>query len=333
MLYPLYLSPSISLPPTRGQVGLARYGGATAPWRSDQSLLAKYRLLRKMEQHIQVELRRAKKNFVGEHELFFSPFFDRCVDSAALATLVLPFSYFRLHWILVPLLELTLYAILAAVLNLYAPWQSRNAAFIAVDALFGLLTYIFNPYTEELDRWLEYVGRLLIFAVALGFIVASLLRPANLAAASTGLYSAADNSSYFSSKFLFNGRFGIYNAIDITLSLFFFSYLIYVLRIIGFFGVFQRFVNNLLLVYHDHVFDFLVDKIDQKVIGMENVFVGFRLVQQWDEIIKMQRRYAFLTWPDVRPPHLVTAAVKLMEIKWWVLPLEMPILEGIPNVK
>ncbi len=34
--------------------------------------------------------------------------------------------------------------------------------------VFGLCTYIFNPYTEELDRWLEFMGRGLVILVAAG---------------------------------------------------------------------------------------------------------------------------------------------------------------------
>lgn len=60
---------------------------------------------------------------------------------------------------------------------------------------------------------------------------------------------------------------------------------------VGFFHVFQRMIRNALFIYHDHVFDFLVEFIDQKAIGMDNIFSGFRLIQQWDDIIKIQRRY------------------------------------------
>eukprot|EP01037_Dinobryon_pediforme_P042147 gene42147-52325_t len=82
-------------------MGLARFGGSSAPWRIDQSLRVKSRLLQRMQHHIDVELRKAKKNFVAEHELFYCDFFDRCMDSAGLAVLIMPFGYYRSMWFLI----------------------------------------------------------------------------------------------------------------------------------------------------------------------------------------------------------------------------------------
>jgi len=59
--------------------------------------------------------------------------------------------------------------------------------------------------------------------------------------------------------------------------------------------------------------------MDIKLVGLENIFMGFQLIQQWDDIIKIQRRYALLTWPDVRPPHLVPFMAKITEIKWFII--------------
>jgi len=149
----------------------------------------------------------------------------------------------------------------------------------------------------------------------LGLIVAAILEPGKVRTASTSLYSPSSNTEYFtSSKYLWN--FGIYDVVDIFMVLYMYSYIIYVLYIIGFFGVLQRLVRNVLFQYHDHLFDFLVEKMDVKVVGLENIFMGFQLIQQWDDILKIQRRYALLTWPDVRPPYLVPFAAKVAEIKW-----------------
>ena len=72
----------------------------------------------------------------------------------------------------------------------------------------------------------------------------------------------------------------------------------------------------MLYSFHDHIVDFIVEKLDEKIIGMENVFRGLNFVMQWDEIIKSQRRYAFLTWPDVQPSSLLHWSAKMMEVKW-----------------
>ena len=60
-------------------------------------------------------------------------------------------------------------------------------------------------------------------------------------------------------------------------------------------------------------------RLDQRSFGMENMSGGLLLVQQWDDILKLQRRYALLSWPDVRPPNLVPLSAKLLEIKWAAL--------------
>lgn len=217
-----------------------------------------------------------------------------------------------------PLFELTLYAILGAVLNQLSTWTIRNVIFIVINAVFGLITYLGNPYTEELDRWLEFSGRLMLFFIALGLIVAAILEPGKVRTASTSMYSPASNTVYFtSSKYLWD--FGIYDVVDLFMVLYMYSYIIYVLYIIGFFGVLLRIVRNVLFQYHDHLFDFLVEKMDIKLVGLENIFMGFQLIQQWDDIIKIQRRYALLTWPDVRPPHLVPFMAKITEIKWFII--------------
>ncbi len=39
-------------------------------------------------------------------------------------------------------------------------------------------------------------------------------------------------------------------------------------------------------------------------------------MQQWDDIIKLQRRYALIAWPDVRPASLMSLTAKMFEMKW-----------------
>ena len=210
-------------------MGLARFGGSSAPWRRDQSLSSKSDVLGKMHHYVDVEMRKAMKNFIAEHELFYCSFFDRCVDSAGISMLILPFRYHHSQWFLVVLTELSLYAIMGAILNQYAPWTTRNLIFLLINCLFGLITYVSHPYVDMFDRWLEYSGRLLILFVAGGLMITAAIEPAKIKYAQTALYNAGSDASYFVGQSgLFNG-FGIYDVLDLLMALAFYSYIIYVL--------------------------------------------------------------------------------------------------------
>ena len=210
-------------------MGLARFGGSTAPWRMDQSLSAKSNVLAKMHHYVDVELRKAMKNFIAEHELFYCSFFDRCVDSAGISMLILPFRYYHSQWFLVVLTELSLYAIMGAILNQYAHWTTRNLTFLFINCLFGLITSASHPYVDIFDRWLEYSGRLLIAIVSVGLMITAAIEPAKIKYSQTALYNAGGTASYFvGQKGLFNG-FGIYDVLDLCMALAFYTYIIYVL--------------------------------------------------------------------------------------------------------
>lgn len=259
------------------------------------------------------ELRVAKTNYVADHDLEFS-LLDCVVDTAGLFTLCIPYHYTRLRWFLVVLLELTIYAVFGAALNLYTDWVTRDIVFLVVNNVFGFITYLANPYTELMDRWLDFVGRLLITVVLIGTIVCDSLRPFATDTISTELYQPWDSFGYITHEGLQN--FGVYQVLDIFMVVFFYCYVAYVLYVVGVFGVVERMVQSFQFGYHDHILDYLVENLDQRSFGMENIFTGLQLVQQWDDVIRLQRRYALLSWPDVRPPSIVTTFAKMFEIKW-----------------
>jgi Ran GTPase-activating protein (RanGAP) involved in mRNA processing and transport len=96
----------------------------------------------------------------------------------------------------------------------------------------------------------------------------------------------------------------------------FYCYIFYVMYIVGALGVVDRMLKSFQFGYHDHVLDFLVENLDQRTFGLENVFTGLQLLQQWDDVIRMQRRYALVAWPDVRPASIMPLRAKLLEVKW-----------------
>jgi Ran GTPase-activating protein (RanGAP) involved in mRNA processing and transport len=295
--------------------GVASLGGQHADWRKDLTLTSKTRLIKTLRHHVINELRMSKLYFMSDHELVIS-FLDYTIDSSGLFTLVVLYDYNRMYWFLVVLLELTMYIIVGAVLKQFTAWQIRNYVFFSINVFFGMLTYFCNPYTEEKDRWLEFCGRILVSLVAIGLVIYNETSASLLKDAWAPVYSPWDNFHYFielltDSK---NAKIGV--VIDLLTVFYFYFYFIYILFAIGFFGMVDRTIQAVIFTYHDHVLDFLIDKLDERSFGMENIFSGLEFVQQWDDIIKLQRRYALFAWPDVRPSTLVSWSRKLFEIKW-----------------
>ena len=110
-----------------------------------------------------------------------------------------------------------------------------------------------------------------------------------------------------------------YLFIDLTMVAFMYTYMIYVLRLLGIFQYLQRKWHNFTFALHDHVLNFLMKKIRQTTLGFENIYVGVRLITQWDDLIAEQRRFHLLAWPRVDPPNIINTFNKLFEIKWAAL--------------
>jgi Ran GTPase-activating protein (RanGAP) involved in mRNA processing and transport len=305
---------------------LTEVGGAFASWRRELTLPAKTRRLYHMRQHVINELRLSKEYFIADHELIIS-FCDYTLDSSALMTLLVPFKYEYLWWYIIVLIEMTAYPVFAATLRDYdVSWQTRNYLFLMINILFGLITFIVQPFTEELDRWLEFSGRLVIGMIAVGLPWYYSLAKNVIRSHETLLYEPGKAMSYIpqmllnlivDSKVGTGSQFALW--IDLFMVLAFFMYLLSIVESIGIFRTLDRMFKAIVYTYHDHILDFLVTKSDERTFGYENVFSGMLFIQQWDEIIKLQRRYALLTWPDVRPATLVSWVTKLLEIKWAAL--------------
>lgn len=271
--------------------------------------------MRKLRSHVVAELRTAKLYFISEHELFIS-FLDYTIDSSGLSTLIILYDYDRLYWFLVVLLELTVYAVFGAVLKQYTSWQVRNYILFCVNCVFGFLTYACNPYTEEKDRWYEFCGRVLVAIVAIGLVIYTLVSKDIIDGVFVPMYTPWRSFHFFTDLLSGQYAFSLGMVIDILTVIYFYFYLFYTLSDIGFFGVVDRMIQAFQFSYHDHVLDFLIDNLDQRSFGMENIFSGLEFVQQWDDVIKLQRRYALLAWPDIRPPQLISTSKKIFEVKW-----------------
>ena len=172
-------------------------------------------------------------HFISDHDLLISVF-DRTVDSAGMFTLVIPYDFHRLHFFLVPCVELTLYAVAGSVLNVAYTWQARLLVFLGIDVLFGAVTYWAAPYTEELDRWLEFMGRVMIAYVLIGTLVCASLWPDATDEVGPKLFEPWNSFSYVVS--LYQGGLSSYELLDLTMVLFFYCYMFYVLYAVGVIG-------------------------------------------------------------------------------------------------
>jgi len=297
-------------PPTAH--GFASLGGMHADWRVDLTLHSKTRFLKRLKEHNLAELRIAKQHFIGDHELIIS-YLDYTIDSSGLFVLTVLYDFHKMHWFIIVFLEMTLFVVFGAFLNLYVSWIIRNVVLILITVLFGCLTYYNDPHTENFDKWFDFIGRSLIIFFAFVSMICAQLIPFAANKQNTSLYDPTKTSVYFNT---FGGGLSLYQFLDLILVLFFYSFFIYILHSIGFFNAIQRTIKTIKYSMHDHIFDFLIDKISEKTIGFENIFSGLQFLQQWDDLIYLQRRYAFVTWPDVRPSHLITFWNKIFEVKW-----------------
>ena len=68
--------------------------------------------------------------------------------------------------------------------------------------------------------------------------------------------------------------------------------------LIGIWNYFYELFKSIRYKFNDLILDYLVEIIDEKVLGYENIYRGISTIQQWDDIIRTQRRYFLISRPD-----------------------------------
>ena len=63
-----------------------------------------------------------------------------------------------------------------------------------------------------------------------------------------------------------------------------------ILYYIKLFHFLNRYIKKLKYILIDNIFDLLIEYVDYQIIGLENIYMGLKLIIQWDDIIKTQRR-------------------------------------------
>ena len=293
--------------------GLAGLGGPEGQWRKNLSITARRANIEMLTDRITSELRRARIEFTADHALAITVF-DRVVDTSGLFMLISQYHYHRLGWTIALWFEMSAYAVVAAISNYYADWQTRIQYLLAINLIFGVLTYLVTPFSEESDQWFDFSGRIMVIGTAAGILFCHQNTPlgANDAVVSK-MYDAQASLPYLTATTSLVSMTGL---VDVIITLYMYIYAVYILHFIGIFRFISRKIRTLTYGMHDHILDFLVTKLDERTIGAENMYTGLLVVQQWDDIIREQRRYAFIPWPDVRPPDVLPATVKMFEIKW-----------------
>ena len=163
----------------RDAVLTAPYDGKPALWRRRRTLPSRFQEVRKMERQMRTLQTRLVREYVTDHEMTIS-LFDSTVDGAGLCLLLCPFRFYRLQWMLVMLVEWSLYASLGPLLNYWVDWQTRTGIIIAISVVFHCVTYLVDPYIEKRDRVLDFTGRVLVWWVGVGHIFCAMSPPPHL---------------------------------------------------------------------------------------------------------------------------------------------------------
>ena len=289
-------------------------GVRTGSWREALTIKSKYRKLLNLDKRILDELRESRYTFTSDHALCITVF-DKVVDSSGLFMLISQYRWHSMRWTLVLLAEMTIMTITLAYTSYSVQWITRISYVMFINLFFGILTYFVKPYTEDMDRWIDFFARLLIFffCQVLPYYHSQVPQGTNDTVVAK-IYSPFASSSYLIETM------GALNTTatlaDIALTAYVYIFTLYIFNTAGFFRSFQRQFRATIFAYHDHILNFLLDYLEKRNIGFENIFEGLHLVQQWDDIIYEQRRYGLVPYPDVRPADLVPMNVKLFEMKW-----------------
>jgi Ran GTPase-activating protein (RanGAP) involved in mRNA processing and transport len=271
-------------------------------WRINMKIDSRIRSLYFMNQRIIEELRLARREFVLDDELTIVAM-DSTITASGLFMLICQYRYETLYYSIIILLEMTAFAIIGSWCKLYTAWDVRVYILSVLLLMFWLLSVCLRPYTEEVDGWFDLFGRLIIAAIGIGSIIIDSKYPS---------FSFPSDSS---SKYIITHYTDLapltYLIFDIFFCLAFYIYIVSVFRLIGFFESIRSIYRDMTYQLSDMVLSFLITQMEKRIIGYENTFHGLSFLQQWDDIIQSQKRYFFLTLPDLRPPSTLPFFTKI----------------------
>ncbi len=286
-----------------------------ANWRKNLKPKAKNKSIQHLKNRITGEFNKAKIEFVTDHALSIT-IFDSVIDTAGLTFMLCPFNWNNVYFFMVIISEWIVVLITMAICNIFVEWHLRFYYLIVITIIYGFITYIIRPYDVPLDRWLDFWGRLMVIVICLGILYSDLVKD-QLISGPTYMYQPWKEFQFLTSLNIFGG--GLPLLVDLVMVLYMYGFIFYIISKAGVFRYFKKMYNTFIYSLHDSVINLIVLKLDTRILGFENIYNGMTLLQQWDDIIREQRRYALLTWPDVRPKDLVSTWEKVFTIKWAAL--------------
>lgn len=283
-----------------------------ANWRRNLKPKAKNKSIQHLKNRITSEFNKAKREFITDHALSIT-IFDSVIDTSGLIFMLCAFNWNNVHFFMVIVSEWIVVLITMAICNQSEEWHYRFYYVMIITIIYGVITYIVRPYDVPLDRWLDFWGRLMILVICFGILYSDQVK-SQLISGPTYMYKPWKEYQFLSSLNIFGG--GVPLLVDLVMVLYMYGFIFYIISKAGVFRVMIKMYNTYIYSLHDSVINFMVLKLDTRVLGFENIYNGMTLLQQWDDIIREQRRYALVTWPDVRPRDIVSTWHKIFTIKW-----------------
>jgi hypothetical protein len=208
----------------------------------------------------------------------FVQVFDYTIDSSGLMLLICPYKLENTKWLLIILLELSIYGALGLILDFYLSSNNKIIIFIIINFIFTIYTYLNDPYTQKIDKILDFISRGLVTIIGIGHLIIRLLKSPKFGENreiennDLPLYNPAKAYEFFFKLDYSNSV--AYLIIDAIMVIYMYIYIYYIFNEIGTFSYFQKRIKNMKYIMHDHIFSFLMSKIKLTTLGFENIYTG-----------------------------------------------------------
>jgi hypothetical protein len=192
--------------------------------------------------------------------------------------LICPYKLENTKWLMILLLELSIYGALGLVLDFYLSSNNKIIIFIIINFIFTIYTYLNDPYTQKIDKILDFIGRGLVAVIGIGHLIITLSESPKFGENreiehnDLPIYDPAKAYEFFF-KLDYSNSVG-YLIIDAIMVIYMYIYIYYIFNEIGTFSYFQKRIKNMKYIMHDHIFSFLMAKIKLTTLGFENIYTG-----------------------------------------------------------
>lgn len=279
-------------------VNITEFGVKQGEWRLDKLIEALASHIHLLNREIVAELRVGRKGFESDNLLSISVF-DRTMNVSGIFVLICQYKWDRMYWSLVLWLEMSIIAVVGALLKLYTSWDIRCITICCLSVGFGIVSNIFQPYSEDEDKWLELAGRLLVIIFTIGNVFYTDGSRIDFSSASDQYQTIQPNIT-----------------VDFIVSFVFIVYIVNVSRVVGLWQLLNTIFVNIRILYNNQILNHLVATLNKRNLGSESLIHGMKLMCQWDDIIDQQKHNFYLSIPSVQPCNLVSMSYKLSHLQW-----------------